>query len=177
MSIISTATFRTVGTAAAAHNLFAIYNTSTSVVRVRRMVMQMDATAVLTAVMPLIKTSRITAAPTGGTILPKVLWDTTVSSDVGVTVRGATASDGGAATAITSTPGDTLWQQYGMRMHTVVGQVLGLDNNVVSSISESFPVILRQNEGLLVHIVAAAGTSNPNTNHWFVQCAWDEGGT
>lgn len=176
MSIISTATFRTVGTAATPHNLFAVYNTSASVVRLRRLVMQMDATALLVAVMPITRTSRITVAPTGGTLLTKTLWDTNVTSAAGVTVRGATASDGGVATAITATAGTVLWQQYGFRMHTVVGQVLGLDNNVVSSISESFPVFLRVNEGLLVQVVAAAGTSNPATNHWFVQAAWDEGG-
>jgi hypothetical protein len=177
MSIISTATFRTVGSAGTPHNLFTIYNTSTAVIRVRRLVMQMDATVVLTAVMPLVKTSRITTAPTGGTVLTKTLWDTTATSNAGVVCRGATASDGGAATAITATAGDVLWQQYGMRMHTLAGQVLGLDNNVVSSISENTPVFLRQNQGLLIQIVAAAGTSNPATNHWFVQCAWDEGGT
>jgi hypothetical protein len=178
MSIISTATFRTVGNAATTHNLFTIYNTdATVVVRLRRLVMQMDATAVLTAVMPLVKTTRITVAPTGGTVLTKTLWDSTVTSDADVVCRGATASDGGAATAITATVGTVLWQQYGFRLHTAVGQVLGLDNNVVSSISETTPVFLRQNEGLLVQVVAAAGTSNPATNQWFVQAAWDEGGT
>lgn len=177
MSIISTATFRTIGSAAALQNLFTIYNASADVIRVRRLVMQMDATALLTSVMPLVKTTRITVAPTGGTVLTKALWDTTVTSDAGVVCRGATASDGGVLTAITATPADILWQQYGFRMHTVVGQVLGLDNNVVSSISQDFPVFLRQNQGLLVQVVSAAGTSNPNTNHWFVQAAWDEGGT
>jgi hypothetical protein len=61
-----------------------------------------------------------------------------------------------------------------MRLHTAVGQVLGIDNNVLTSITEDIPVVLRQNEGLLVQVVAAATASNPNTNHWFVQCAWDE---
>jgi hypothetical protein len=178
MSVFSTTTFRTVGSAATPHSLFTIFNSGTNrVVRIRRLVMQMDATAVLTAVMPLTKTSRVTAAPTGGTVLTKALWDSNVTSHADIVVRGANASDGGAATAITATPTAVLWQQYGMRMHTVVGQVLGIDNNVLSSISESTPVFLRQNEGLLVQVVAAAGTSNPNTNHWFVQCAWDEGGT
>lgn len=176
MSIISAATFRTVGAAATTHNLFTIYNTSTKVVRLRRLVMQMDATALLTAVMPLVKTTRITVAPTGGTVLTKTLWDTTVTSAAGVVCRGATASDGGAAAAITATVGTVLWQQYGFRMHTVVGQVLGIDNNVVSSISETTPVFLRVNEGLLVQVVAAAAGSNPATNHWFVQAAWDEDG-
>lgn len=179
MSIFSSASFRTVGSAATPHSLFSIFNSGTNrVVRIRRLVMQMDATVVLTTFMPLAKTTRVTAAPTGGTVLTKARWDTgATDSHADITVRGATASDGGAATAITATATDILWQQYGMRMHTLVGQVLGLDNNALSSISESTPVFLRQNQGLLVQVVSAAGSSNPATNHWFVQCAWDEGGT
>ena len=178
MSAFSAPSFRILGTAGTPHNLFTIFNSGTNrVVRIRRLVMQMDATATLTSFMPIIKTSRVTVAPTGGTVITKIQWDTAVASHADITVRAANASDGGAATAITATAGSTLWQQFGMRMHTVVGQVLGIDNNVLSGIAETYPVFLRQNEGLLVQVVAAAGSSNPATNHWFVQCAWDEGGT
>jgi hypothetical protein len=175
MPTFSSATFRTVGNAATSQNLFAIFNSGANrVVRVRRLVMQMDATAALTAVMPIIKTSRIVSAPTAIAAV-KVAWDTTASSHADILVRQTASSDGGALTAITgSTIGDVVWQQYGMRLHTAVGQVLGIDNNVLSAITETYPVVLRQNEGLIVHIVAAATTSNPATNHYFVQCAWDE---
>jgi hypothetical protein len=175
MSNFSCATFRIPGNAATTHNLFSIFNSGTNrVVRVRRLVMQMDATAVLTAVMPIVKTSRITTAPTGGAVVPQVQWDTALAtSHADVVCRGGASADG-TASAITATPGDVLWQQYGMRLHTAVGQVLGIDNNVLTSITENNPVVLRQNQGLLVQVVAAATTSNPNTNHWFVQCAWDE---
>jgi hypothetical protein len=173
MSMHSAASFRTPGNAATAQNLFVIYNTSsTVVVDVRRLVMQMDATAVLTAVMPIIKTCRITTY-SGGNALSKVDWGAT-ASNAAVQVINAATADGTAGTAITATAGVTMWQQYGMRLHTLVGQVLGADNNVLSAISESYPVRLAQNQGLLVHVVAAAGTSNPNTNQWFVQCAWEE---
>jgi len=174
MSFHSAASFRTLGAAATAQNFFTILNGHASkVVRVRRMTFQMDATAVLTTFMPIVKTCRVSAA-SGGTALTKVDWDTASASDALVVCRGATASDGGGATAITATPGTTLWQQFGMRLHTAVGQVLGNDNNVLSVICESTPVVLRPGEGLLVHIVAAATTSNPATNHYFVQCAWSE---
>jgi len=173
MSMHSAASFRTLGAAATAQNLFVIMNTHASkIVEVRRLVMQMDATVVLTAVMPIIKTCRI-ASFTGGTALSRIDWGA-IASDAAVQVVGANAADGGAATAITATPGATLWQQYGMRMHTLVGQVLGVDNNVVSAISETYPIRLAQNQGLLVHIVAAATASNPATNHYFVECAWEE---
>jgi len=174
MSFHSAASFRTLGAAATAQNFFTILNGHASkVVRVRRITFQMDATAVLTTFMPIVKTCRVSAA-SGGTALTKVDWDTSSASDALVVCRGANASDGGGATAITATPGTTLWQQFGMRLHTAVGQVLGNDNNVLSVICESTPVVLRPGEGLLVHIVAAATTSNPATNYYFVQCAWSE---
>ena len=179
MSTFSAATFRTVGAAATTQNLFSIFNSGTNrVVRIRRLVMQMDATAVLTAVMPIAKTSRVTAAPGAGVTLTKVQWDTSLAaSHADIVVKGEVSTDGGGRTALTGTPGSVLWQQYGMRLHTAVGQVLGLDNNVLTSITEGIPVVLRQNEGLIVHIVAAATASNPATNHYFVQCAWDEADT
>jgi hypothetical protein len=175
VSYHSAATFRTLGAAATAQNFFTLYNGHASkVVRVRRLVFQMDATAVLTTFMPIMKTCRVAAA-SGGTALAKVDWDSAAASDALVVARGATASDGGTATAITATPTtNTLWQQFGMRLHTAVGQVLGLDNNSLSAIAESTPVVLRPGEGLLVHMVAAATTSNPATNFYFVQCAWSE---
>jgi len=173
MGMHSAATFRTLGTAAVAQNLFVIYNTtSAQTVLVRRLVMQMDATAVLTAVMPIIKTCRI-ASYSGGQALSKIDWGATTSS-AAVQLVGTNTVDGGTATAITATPGDTLWQQYGMRCHTLVGQILGVDNNVLSAISETYPVMLGVGQGLLVHIVAAATGSNPATNHYFIECAWEE---
>lgn len=169
------ASFRTLGTAATPQNLFTIENTAGSavVVRVRRLLVQLDATGVLTAVMPLIKTSRC-ALPSGGTTLAKTPFDTALSSAANVVFRGATASDGGGVSAITATAGDIMWQQYCMRMHTVVGQVLAPDNNLLPSLVEDDPVLLMAGEALLVQLVAAAGSSNPVTNHWFVQCMWEE---
>jgi hypothetical protein len=173
MSMHSAASFRTLGAAAVAQNLFVILNThATKIVTVRRLVMQMDATVVLTAVMPIVKTCRI-ASYSGGNALTKVDWGA-VASDAAVQLINAATADGTAGTAITATPTATLWQQYGMRMHTLVGQVQGIDNNVITGISETYPIRLAQNQGLLVHIVAAATASNPATNHYFVQCAWEE---
>lgn len=175
MARFSVATFRTIGNAATTQNLFTIWNGGTNrIVNIERLTFQMDATAVLTSVMPLVKSSRISSAPSGGTTLTKTLWDTGVSSHSDISCLGATASDGGTLTAITSTPGDIIWQQFGMRLHTAVGQVLGLDNNLLPQVAENTPFLLKQNQGLVVHIVAAASSSNPSTNHYFVCCAWDE---
>lgn len=169
----SAASFRTLGTAATPHNLLTIENTdATVVVTVRDIMLQLDATAVLTAVMPLVKVSRATGVPTGGTTLSKAQFDTANASDAQVVVRGANASDGGAATAITATAGTVMWQEYQMRMHTVVGQVLSPPSRMQTILTKD--LVLRQNEALLVQVVAAAGTSNPATNHWSVCVTWDE---
>jgi hypothetical protein len=169
--------FRIVGAAATTHNLFTIENASGSavIVGVRRIIVQMDATAVLTVVMPLIKASRPSALPTGGTILSKNTMDvSTAGSSDSVVIRGANAYNAGAATAITATAGTILWQQYAMRMHTVIGKVLADDNPLLPTLIENTSFVLRANEALLVQIVAAATTSNPSTNHWWVQCVWEE---
>lgn len=171
----SAATFRQVGNAGTTQNLLTIDNIdATKLVTVRRLSVQMDATVALTAVMPLIKCSRITAAASGGSTLTKVPFNTSNTSNANTVVRGSTASDGGANSGPTATPGDIVWQQYGMRLHTAVGQVLGLDNNCLPLLVDTQNYVLKQDEGLVVHIVAAAGSSNPATNHYFVQVVWEE---
>ncbi len=171
----SAATFRQLGNAGTTQNLMSIENIdATKLVYVRRVVFQMDATAVLTAVMPLVKAARATGVPTGGTTLNKGLFDTSNTSNANTIVRGSTASDGGANSGPTATMGDVLWQQYGMRLHTAVGQVLGPDNSVLPVLVDTQNFVLRQNQALLIQIVAAAGTSNPNTNHYFCQIVWEE---
>lgn len=173
--IFSASSFRTLGTAATPQNLLTIENIdATKLITIRRLTVQMDATAVLVSVMPQVKTSRATAVPTGGTVLAKAQFDTGNASNANSIVRGGTASDGGVATAITSTAGTTIWQQYTMRMHTVVGQVLGVDSNILPSLVDTQNLILRQNQALLVQIVASAGASNPATNHWFCNIVWEE---
>lgn len=171
----SAASFRTLGTEATPHNLMTIENIdATKLIYIRSIIVQMDATAVLTAVTPQIKLSRATAVPTGGTTLSKAQFDTNNASNANSIVRGSTASDGGVATAITSTAGTTLWQKYAMRMHTVVGQVVQVDEILAPELVDTQSLILRQNQALLVQIVASAGASNPATNHWICSVVWEE---
>ena len=171
----SAATFRQIGNAATTQNLLTIENIdATKLVYIRRLVVQMDATAVLTAVMPLVKASRATGVPTGGTTLSKGLFDTSNASNANTIVRGSTASDGGANSGPTATAGTVLWQQFMMRLHTAVGQVLAPDNNAMPALVDTQNFVLRQNEALLIQIVAAAGTSNPATNHYFAEVVWEE---
>lgn len=171
----SAATFRQIGNAATTQNLLTIENISgTDLVYVRKVIVQMDATAVLTTFMPLFKVSRATGVPTGGTTLAKGLWDTGNASDANTIVRGSTATDGGANSGPTATAGDVVWQQFGMRLHTAVGQVLAQDYSVLPTVIELNNFVLRQNQALLVQIVAAAGTSNPATNMYSTCVVWEE---
>lgn len=165
--------FRTLGAAALLQNVFSIENAagSTVLVRVTGLDVKLDATAVLTAVLPFIRLSRPTALPTGGTALAKASRDTALASNASVIVRAASASDGGAATVITATQGDMFKAAGGHRMHTAVGQVI-VDASSLLPFGE--PITLRAGESLLVTVNAAATTSNPATNHWQVGVAWEE---
>lgn len=168
----SAATFRIVGSAGTPQNLFTIENIdSTKLVYVRRLLIQMDATAVLITNMPLMKCARTTAVPTGGTVMAKGLFDTANSSNANTILRGGTASDGGALTQPAATAGDVIWEQFCMRLHTAVGQVLALDNNLLPALVDTQNFTLRQNQAIVAQVV---GASNPATNHYFVEIVWEE---
>lgn len=177
MSMMSCATFRTPGNDTAWQNLFVLFNAGSSrIVRVRRLVLQADPTGASIALMPLYRLCRISgvSAYSGGQALSKANW-TATASIAEIQARGRNTSDGGAQTNITvSAPGIPMWQQYGTRMATQIGQVLGEDQNIAPAVILEYPIILRQNQGLLVYIEAMAGTSNPSSLHHFVQAAWEE---
>jgi len=165
-------TFRIVGLASANHNLFTIFNKtgSTKFVKLKRLTYQTDHTAVLITVAPIIHASRITAIPTGGTVMTKVAFDTTLTADTNIEMMQATASDGGAASTITATAGTRMWADFKGRIHTAVGQILFLDENLIPGFCDTDPIILRAAQGILVQVVQAALT----TDHYVVSCAWEE---
>jgi hypothetical protein len=168
---------RTLGSGGSPQNLFSIENAagSTVLVGVRRLTVQMDSTAALIAVATQFKTSRPTAAlPTGGTALAKGAFDTDLTSSGSVVARGATASDGGAATAITATAGVIGWHQFAMRLHTIAGQVVMDDEPLIPGLCETDPIVLRAGQALLVQIVQATPANNKATDHYVVNCAWEE---
>lgn len=170
-------TFRTLGAAATTQTLFTLENGASSgvLVAIRRLAVYMDTTAVLTAVVPSLRTYRTTNTPSAGTVLTKGLFDTTMTSSAGVVARGATASDGGAATAITATMASSaIWDAMGQRLHTAVGQVLTDPISVLPQLIESEPFILRAGESLAVQVNAAATSSNPATNHYIVNAMLEE---
>lgn len=168
----SAATFRTIGSTVSPQVIMTIENIdATKLVYVRRATLQMDATAVLTSVMPLMKTARTTAVPTGGTTLSKALFDTANTSNANTIVRGACSTDGGALSGPTATAGTVVWEQFAMRMHTVVGQVLAPDNSMLPVLCDTQDFVLRQNEALMFYLL---GTAAPATNHYFCEVVWEE---
>ncbi len=165
-------TFRIVGLASANHNLFTIFNKtgSTKFIKLKRLTYQTDHTALLASVSPILHASRITALPTGGTVLTKVAFDSTLTPDTDIEMMGATASDGGAATAITATAGTRMWADFKGRMHTAVGQILFPDENLIPGFCDVDPIILRASQGILVQVAQAALA----TDHYIVSCAFEE---
>ena len=171
--MMSCATFRTPGNATVRQNLFALYNAGANrVVSVRRLVLQCDLTGSLQLLMPLIKLCRISSYA-GGQALSKVAW-TATASHADIEARGRNTSDGGAQTDIVATIGDTMWQQYATRLASAVGQIVGDDNNVAPLAILANPIVLREDQGILVYVEVPATNTNPSTNHYFVQCAWTE---
>ena len=177
MAYFSAVTFRSPGTALMTQNLFTLENTTGSarIVKIRRLSVQVDPTASLTTFMPLVKTSRTTAIPSGGTILTKAVFDTAgVASVANVVARGCNSSDGGGASVITAIPYTVAWQQYCQRQYSTAGQALGVDNDILSEIVVNYDLLLRANEAIVVQVVSPAPISNPTTNNYVVNCVWEE---
>ena len=102
-----------------------IFNASGSsvVVEVEQIAIDLMMTAARVVEQPLIRAHKLTAVPTGGTAIPKIAADSTMSSSASVTILQGTASDGGAATAITATPAAStiVNQELAPRALTLVG--------------------------------------------------------
>jgi hypothetical protein len=163
-------TFLIPGVAAANHILFTIFNTDAVVkAGVEVLVFSHDDSAAATAVSPIIRTSRITTAPTGGTALTKVSRDTTLTTDADIVLRGGASADGTAST-ITSTPGTGGWGQFRPRGHTMVGQFLMPQMPLIPPLCATDPLILGQNEGLNVAMITAGVT----TARYAINVAWQE---
>lgn len=141
-------------------------------VNIRRLMIEQDSTVALTTVMPQVKVCRATNV-SGGILVDKSNFDTLESSDPFVRIRTPLAE----GSHITATAGDTIYQQYMMRMHTAVEQVISEAQSVLPRLVEDTgkEFKLRPGESLLVYIVGSAVTSNAAlSNNWQVNCMWEE---
>ena len=159
--------------------LFSVENGIASRVNliIRELHVSLDGIAALTAVMPLVRTSRAINV-SGGITLPKASFSTAQTSDPAVTVR--SAMDVGAPIAATAT--STIYQEFRSRMHTLAEQSREfsgtgdlVDYGCLPSVLMDKDFILKPGESLIVQVIGAAGTSNAAlTNNWNAHCNWEE---
>jgi hypothetical protein len=171
---VMVSSFRIAGLASANHNCFYVANlaASTVLMGVRRLTVQMDNTGAVTTVSPTFMVYKTTTLPTGGTDSTKFLFDSNDTSNTNCVARGATASEGGAANAITwtapaGTPG---WRQFHMRMHTLVGQVLTRDESLIPIVCQDDPIVLRAGQALAIQVNIASQT----TASYVFNAMWEE---
>ena len=181
MAYFSIATYKTAGNAATTQNLVTLTNgaSSAKTVKVKAVRISLDTTAAITSISPQLKLNRVTGTPSGGTSLTsrKFIWDTKgTASNTSVTILGATASDGGAATAITATLGSLLYQPFGWRLHTAANFTCPVTtiNMLPQFAGNSGEFILVAGESLVVSVAAIAAASNPSTNNYLTTIVWEE---
>ena len=170
--LYATSTFMTVGLASSPHNIFSIENPAASLLAmaIRGLNFTSDNTGAVTAPPPQVKLSRPAVLPTGGTVLVPSKYRSTYGT-CGAVLRGATASDGGGATAITATAAVTLWSQFLDRQHTNVGLITHVNYNLIPDVGADLrQIILLPGESILVQIIGNSVT----TANYIVNCSWIE---
>lgn len=121
---------------------------------------------------PVIRAHKITTAPTGGTAMTKIATDSTMSTSSSIALLQGTASEGGSATAIVSTPAANtiINQEWAPRALTLVGYE---QFDRVEWFNE-YSWTLRAGEGILVNLDYTAATANPVTDKWVIMFVWSE---
>lgn len=173
--MFSVSTFRTLGNAAVTQILFTIANASPAddqhAIQILGLFAVMDSTAAATTFAPSIKASRgSNGLPAGGSVLTPARKRTDLSVPSWIVCRGATASDGGAASPITATPGEMFSQIVASRLHTAVGQVLPVQLPILPWRTADDPIVLQAQESLIAHILAPSAAANPATNSYAIVC-------
>ena len=162
--------FRTVGLASNPHNLLTLWNPATSGrnVALKRLTVQLDHTTLLATVLAMIS-SHPTGEPSGGTVLAATKFEAAYPA-AALVLRGATASDGGGATAITATAGVRVWTQFAQRPHTLAGWFTTDDLFLIPERSFDRPIILAPGDGLLINTVMNASIGA----FYILNCWWEE---
>lgn len=167
--------FRQLGIAGTAgQKLMTIFNAAGSsvIVEVDLIGIDLMSTAARVVEQPLLRAHKLTTVPSAGTAMTKIAEDSTMSSNASVTLLQGTASEGGAATAITATPAANtiVNQEFASRILTLVGAEVGHRVEWF----DRLPWTLRAGEGLLVNLDYSAATANPVTDKWTTLVHWTE---
>ena len=165
-------TFRTPGSAAVNTALMSLFNLSGSgvLVAVRASRMQADRT-VNSSTARWSGTSLITTAPTDGTVLTPVGFDSAGSHSASVVARGLASADGTNGT-FTPTATVTGWRGAGLRIPdaTTMGHYQYPDILMLPRTARDDPVVLREGEGLLLSFI----DSWPTSSHFLAALAFEE---
>lgn len=170
------ASFRTPGRAGTTgQKLFALHNAAASTRTVYLNGLTIDlsqaAAKAITVLPPIIRVSRFTALPTGGTSLAKVSKDTSLVDGAVITVFGDASADGtssASALSVTVPAGSVMGQAFAARLITGAGYE-PFDRE---SLLDGAGVVLRAGEGIVVELVYTAATQNPITDMWIIGADW-----
>ena len=152
-------TFRTIGVASNPHNIFSLENPVASGrgVYIRSLVLYADHTSLLATTVT-VRAGRTTALPTGGTALTAARVRSSYGAPSAI-ARGANASDGGGATAITATLGPAAWSLFLARPHTLAGWMGNLGQPMLPEYAKmNAPFSLAAGEGLVIAALQNATT-------------------
>lgn len=165
-------TFRIPGVTGTGQNWFSIFNAAASpvLVAIRELTIVGDYTT-NSVTMRFFATSRVTTAPTGGTALGKIAFDSSQTSSASVALLGGASADG-TASAITATAGTFAWRSHHMHFDaaTDLQQVRMVGVDALPPLTANDPPYLRASEGLLVSLPDASSTSAS----WVVSCCFEE---
>ena len=170
------ASFRMPGRAGTAgQRLMTMHNAtaSTILVDINRIHVDLAVTVVkaVTVLPPLVRVSRITTLPTGGTAMTKSPEDTALSSSASLTLlQDAQAEGTSSASALSATALSTVVQEFAPRLITAAGYE-PFDNKVFL---ETGLIVLRALEGLTLDLVYTLATQNPVTDMWSCGLRWTE---
>jgi len=162
-------------------NLMTLWNGSASkVVRVKAVALDVIQQAVkaVTVLPPTIRFYRITSAPTGGVTVTKNAGDTSLTSDLNVSVQQDASADAvSAGTALAATlSGGVLTEEFAPRISaigTVTAQAMYemFDRDIFFDTQE---VVIRPSQGLLLRLDYTLATQNPTTDQWIATVIWTE---
>lgn len=168
-------TFRIPGIAGTTgQRLFSMFNAAASPVIVDLETVAFDVyqTAARVVEPPIARLYRVTAAPTGGSALPKVAMDTSLTSSASVALlQGATAEKTASAITATLAAANLMTQEPVARALTLVGYE---QYDRTEFINDARPVVLRAGEGVALALDYTVATSNPVTDMYTVTVRWVE---
>lgn len=172
---------RIIGNLGLTQDFFAIENGANSkrLLNVRRVLAQVDHQGfAATSLGGWIKMHRGTGTVSGGQSLPKVAFDTTLSSSKEINIYTEFSSDRAISGAgVDGTPGSPLWSQFVSRMHTALANVQAADEPLVPLLASTValkPLKLYPGEYLIARLSFATAANNSNLQGWLINTLWTE---